>query len=69
MHKAVDIYDKVYQNLSVHAEGYPYPDELRLRIFEGNVEFPGDFSKDSPGSDLIKKLIIDDKIRLEHYIY
>ncbi|WP_368658752.1 nucleoside hydrolase-like domain-containing protein [Metabacillus halosaccharovorans] len=61
MHKAVDIYAKVYQNLSVHAEGYPHPDELRSRIFEGNVEFPGDFSKDSPGSDLIKKLIMDDK--------
>lgn len=61
MDEAVNIYAKVYSNLSVHAEGYPQPDELRSRIYEGNVEFPGDISKDSPGSKLIKNLILDDK--------
>jgi hypothetical protein len=61
MDDAVDIYAKVYPNLSVHAEGYPHPDELRSKICNGNVEFPGDISKDSPGSSLIKKLILDDK--------
>ncbi|HZH60882.1 MAG TPA: nucleoside hydrolase-like domain-containing protein [Metabacillus sp.] len=61
MEDAVEAYAKVYPNLSVHAEGYPHPDELRSRIYEGNVEFPGDISKDSPGSDLIKELILDDK--------
>ncbi|HZH58405.1 MAG TPA: nucleoside hydrolase-like domain-containing protein [Metabacillus sp.] len=58
---AVDIYAKVYQNLSVHAVGYPAPDELRSRIYEGNIEFPGDMSKDSPGSELIKRLLMDDE--------
>ncbi len=61
MEEAVEAYAKVYPNLSVHAEGYPHPDELRSRIYEGNVEFPGDISKDSRGSDLIKELILDNK--------
>ncbi|WP_026560687.1 MULTISPECIES: DUF1593 domain-containing protein [Bacillaceae] len=61
MEDAVEAYAEVYPNLLVHAEGYPHPDELRSRIYEGNVEFPGDISKDSPGSDLIKELILDDK--------
>lgn len=56
----VDAYAEVYPNLSVHAEGYPDPDELRSRIIVGNIEFPGDISKDSPGSDLIKSLLLDD---------
>ncbi|GAE93107.1 signal peptide and transmembrane prediction [Gracilibacillus boraciitolerans JCM 21714] len=58
---AVGIYAKVYPNLMVHAEGYPHPDELLSRVCEGNVEFPGDISKESSGSDLIKNLILDDK--------
>jgi hypothetical protein len=61
MEEAVDIYADVYTNLAVHEEGYPHPDELRSRIFNGNVEFPGDISKDSPGSVLIKNLILDNK--------
>jgi hypothetical protein len=61
MEEAVDIYAKVYPNLLVHAEGYPHPDELRSRILHGNVEFPRDISKDSPGSDLVKNLILDNK--------
>lgn len=58
---AVEIYAEVYPNLIVHAEGYPHPDELRSRIFVGNVEFPGDMSKESPGSELIKSLLLDDE--------
>jgi len=61
LHAVVDIYAKVYPNLSIHAKEYPHPDELRSKIYDGNVEFPGDISKDSPGSNLIKKLILDEK--------
>lgn len=57
---AVDAYEKVYNNLKLHAEGYPEPDELRSKIMYGNVEFPGDISKDSAGSLHIRKLILDD---------
>src|SRR5262245_973235 len=58
---AVDIYAKVYPNLKVHDPNYPTPDDLRSKIREGNVEFDGDTSKDTPGSDLIKSVLLDDK--------
>src|SRR5919206_313273 len=40
---------------------YPMPAELKSKIRWGNVEFDGDISKDSPGSDLIKSLLLDDQ--------
>jgi len=58
---AVETYAKVYQNLRVHDPGYPTPAELKSTIRWGNVEFDGDISKDSPGSDLIKALLLDDE--------
>ncbi len=58
---AVEAYEKVYPNLKVHNPDYPAPDELKSTIRYGNIEFDGDISKDSPGSDLIKSLILDDK--------
>lgn len=61
IHNAVEAYAKVYPNLKVHNPAYPAPDELRAKIRFGNIEFDGDFSKDSPGSDLIKSLMLDDK--------
>ncbi|HKK43143.1 MAG TPA: nucleoside hydrolase-like domain-containing protein [Bacteroidales bacterium] len=56
---AVDAYEKVYPNLRVHNPDYPSPGYLKSRIRYGNIEFDGDISKDSPGSDLIKSLILD----------
>lgn len=61
IHNAVEAYAKVYPNLKVHNPDYPDPDELRSKIRYGNIEFDGDISKDSPGSDLIRSLILDDK--------
>jgi hypothetical protein len=58
--EAVDIYERVYPNLRVHHPGYPAPAALRSKIRWGNVEFDGDFSKDTPGSDLIRELLLDD---------
>jgi hypothetical protein len=56
---AVETYQQVYPNLRVHHPGYPTPEELKSRIRWGNVEFDGDVSKDTPGSDLIKSLLLD----------
>jgi hypothetical protein len=56
---AVETYEKVYANLKVHYPAYPSPAELKSKIRVGNVEFDGDISKDSPGSDLIKTLLLD----------
>ncbi|PHN02725.1 DUF1593 domain-containing protein [Flavilitoribacter nigricans] len=61
IHDAVDAYEAVYPNLKIHEPSYPSPDDLRSKIRFGNIEFDGDISKDSPGSDLIRSLILDDQ--------
>lgn len=58
---AVEAYAKVYPNLKLHNPDYPAPQELKSKIRFGNIEFDGDISKNSPGSDLIRSLILDDK--------
>jgi hypothetical protein len=58
---AVDVYERVYPNLRVHRPDYPTPAELRSKIRWGNVDFDGDISKDTPGSDLIRDLLLDDR--------
>ena len=58
---AVEAYGKVYENLKVHNPHYPSPDLLKSKIRYGNIEFDGDYSKNTPGSDLIKSLMLDDK--------
>ena len=58
---AVATYAQVYPNLRVHDPKYPTPAELQSVIRWGNVEFDGDISKDTPGSDLIKALLLDDE--------
>lgn len=58
---AVEAYEKAYPNLKIHNADYPAPAELKSKIRFGNIEFDGDISKNSPGSDLIKSLILDDK--------
>lgn len=57
----VDAYAKVYRNLKVHDPGYPSPTELKSKIKWGNVDFDGDFSRETDGSNLIKTLILDDQ--------
>ncbi|MBP1608029.1 MAG: hypothetical protein H6Q04_264 [Acidobacteria bacterium] len=57
---AVDIYAKVYPNLKAHDPGYPAPDYLKSKIFAGNIQFDGDISQESPGSELVKNLLLDD---------
>lgn len=62
IHDIVEAYEKVYSNLKVHDSDYPSPDLLKSKIRFGNIEFDGDFSKDTPGSDLIKALLLDDNM-------
>lgn len=61
IHDIVDAYAKAYSNLKVHDTFYPTPEYLRSKIRYGNIEFDGDYSKDTPGSDLIKAAILDNK--------
>lgn len=60
IHDVVENYEKVYENLKIHNPNYPTPAELKSKIRFGNIEFDGDFSKDTPGSDLIKALMLDE---------
>ncbi len=59
----VDAYEKVYPNLVKHHPGYPSPASLRSVIREGNTAFESDYSEDTPGSDLIRDLLLDDDPR------
>lgn len=58
---AVEAYAEAYPNLRVHHAGYPAPQELKSRIRWGNVQFDGEMSQDTPGSELIKSLLLDDE--------
>ena len=58
---AVDTYEEVYENLVVHDSRYPGPGKLRSAVYEGNIEFEGDTSRESPGARLIADVLLDDR--------
>jgi hypothetical protein len=55
----VEAYASSYQNLKVHDPDYPTPEELKSKIRWGNIDFDGDFSRETDGSNLIKSLLLD----------
>lgn len=55
----VDAYAQAWGNLRQHDAHYPTPAEVRSKVRWGNVDFAGDYSHDTPGSDLIKRLLLD----------
>lgn len=59
IHEAVEAYEKIYHNLVIHNPAFPLPGYLKSKIRYGNIEFEGDFSKDTEGSDLIKAVLLD----------
>ncbi len=60
IHEAVDAYEQVHENLVAHDERYPDPVALRGLIRQGNVEFEGDVSRETPGSQLIAEVLLDE---------
>lgn len=56
---AVDLYARIYPNLRRHKRGYPTPASLKARIRWGNVAFDAEMEKDTPGSNLIKAVLLD----------
>ena len=60
IHEAVEAYEKVYSNLKIHNAAYPTPAYLKSKVKYGNIEFEGDYSKDTEGSNLIKSVLLDD---------
>jgi len=57
----IDLYESVYPKLSKHAEGFPTADALRKLVYTGNVANVGDMSHDTPGSDRIVEMLLDDR--------
>lgn len=57
----IDAYAQVYENLCLHADGFPTPEYLTGINVEGNVTAPGEMGTDTPGSLLIKKCILDER--------
>ena len=49
----------MYPNLRRHDRDYPTPRELLAKVKVGNIEFENSMDRDSAGSDLIKRLLLD----------
>lgn len=67
MHDMIDAYGKVYANLIVHDPGFPEPDYLKSKIYVGQLEQVGRAAVgegwDTPGSDRIVEVLLDDDPR------
>jgi hypothetical protein len=61
--QALTAYAEVYPNLRAHDRDYPTPAELLAKVRVGNIVFEGSMDRDTPGSDLIKRLLLDDDPR------
>lgn len=59
----INAYEKVYPNLKIHADGYPTPDYLRSISKVGNIKNVGEMDEVTEGSELLKKLFLDDDDR------
>lgn len=59
MEDYIEKYRKVYPSLIKHAKDYPKPDDLKKMIRVGNIDFEGEMDHDTPGSDFIKKILLD----------
>lgn len=59
----INAYEKVYPNLKIHANGYPTPDYLRSVTKIGNIKNVGEMDEVTEGSELLKKLFLDDDNR------
>ncbi|WP_194410433.1 DUF1593 domain-containing protein [Microbacterium cremeum] len=57
----LDAYGDVYGTLRQHDPRYPAPEALRAVVREGNVDFEGDMSSETPGSQLIADVLLDDR--------
>ncbi len=67
MHDIIDEYAKVYSNLKVHDPDFPEPDYLKSKIYVGQLEYVGREAvgeeMDTPGSDRIVEVLLDDDPR------
>ena len=61
MQQSIDRYAKVYPNLIKHDKAYPSPAYLKSIVKVGNIDFEGEMSMNTEGSDFIKNILLDSK--------
>jgi hypothetical protein len=57
----IAMYSRIYSNLRQNADGYPTPDELRGKVYVGNIKNVSEMDEDTPGADKIMQVLLDDK--------
>ncbi|MBM2614563.1 DUF1593 domain-containing protein [Actinoplanes sp. LDG1-06] len=55
----IPAYAKVYPNLRKHDPAYPSPARVKSLVRLGNIAFEGEMAADTPGSNLIRDLLLD----------
>ncbi len=61
IHEDIDLYAQSYDNLKQHDPGFPTPQELKDLVYVGNIDAEGEMGKDTPGSDRIVEVLLDDE--------
>jgi hypothetical protein len=61
MEDYIGAYAEVYDNLRLHAPGYPHPDSLLEVVRVGNIAFEGEMEQDTEGSELIERVLLDEE--------
>jgi len=57
----IDLYSEFYDNLKLHAHGFPTPGELEDLVYVGNIDNVGEMKKETPGSNRIVQVLLDPK--------
>jgi hypothetical protein len=57
----INEYAKIYSNLLKHDKNFPTAQYFKSIIRVGNIDFEGEMDHDTPGSDFIKNILLDDK--------
>ena len=57
----IHLYAQSYDNLIQHAPDLPTPEDLKKLIYVGNIDDEGEMGKDTPGSDRIVEVLLDDE--------
>jgi len=57
----IDLYAQSYDNLIQHAPDLPTPEDLKKLVYVGNIDDEGEMGKDTPGSDRIVEILLDDE--------
>lgn len=60
VYRVIDNYEKVYENLKLHDEGFPEPNFFRQNYYVGNISYKGEMEQVTEGSEFLKQLFLDE---------